>query len=310
MEGEMVAHKSTKDMTASEKRALQEKLDSALKQAIEDVSAFTELYEIVPEIRITNNKCRLGSAKVENSARLDAVARKRDKREIWDKPPVFKLSVSTRECATDDDMRDTLYHEVIHCAPGCFNHGKRFKALAAKVNAAYGTNVTTSKKAFASDAAHTRFAEGIDAPLPPLVEGAPAKDARSLIKSHIGETFKHGRKVYTFTGFNNNPKNSCDLVDASGRKYKCQPELVADRLGLVGTNERIEKKKREAAKQMRDLEIRLALKKKVGKSFKQGRKTYTFTGFNNNPKNCCDLVDANGAAYKCSLLACAAFLGI
>lgn len=298
---------STKNMTSSEKKALQNKLDAVLAQAIEDVSEFTELYEIIPSIRITNNRSRVGSASVANGARLDARMRKRFKMEKWDKPPIFKISISTQECNTEEDIRNTLYHEVIHCAPGCFNHGKPFKALSAKVNAKYGTNVETSKKADAPSNS-SRFASSIAAPLPPLSSEKP--DSRALVAVHIGESFKRGRKTYTFTGFNENPKNCCDLMDSAGNKYKAPAELVAEELGVVSDAAKLEQRRRAAAKRMADVELRNALNKKIGKSFCDGRKTYTFIGFNSNPKNCCNLVDERGIPYKCALATLAHDFGI
>lgn len=200
-----------------------------------------------------------------------------------------------------------VYHEVIHCAPGCFNHGKPFKALSAKVNAKYGTNVETSKKADAPSNS-SRFASSIAAPLPPL--SSEKSDPRALVAAHIGESFKRGRKTYTFTGFNENPKNCCDLMDSAGNKYKAPAELVAEELGVVSDAAKLEQRRRAAAKRMADVELRNALNKKIGKSFCDGRKTYTFIGFNSNPKNCCNLVDERGIPYKCALATLAHDFGI
>lgn len=39
-------------------------------------------------------------------------------------------------------LKETLYHEIIHTLPKCFNHGYEFKRYAGIVNKAYGVNVT------------------------------------------------------------------------------------------------------------------------------------------------------------------------
>lgn len=142
--------KTTNDMSASERRALQLKLDAMLQDAISDVKALGySPYDILPAVRITNNKTRLGSAAVANDAHQVRHSRSRRAKTDnvrWTKDPSFRISISTHECSCDKDIKDTLYHEVIHCIPGCFNHGSQFKAVAARVNAAYGVDVDTSKK--------------------------------------------------------------------------------------------------------------------------------------------------------------------
>ena len=39
------------------------------------------------------------------------------------------------------ELYDTLLHELLHTCYGCMKHTGRWKALAAKVNAAYGTDI-------------------------------------------------------------------------------------------------------------------------------------------------------------------------
>lgn len=39
-------------------------------------------------------------------------------------------------------LKETLYHEIIHTLPRCFNHGEEFKRYAGMVNKAYGVNVS------------------------------------------------------------------------------------------------------------------------------------------------------------------------
>lgn len=39
-------------------------------------------------------------------------------------------------------LRETIFHEIIHTLPKCFNHGDEFKKYADIVNKAYKTNIT------------------------------------------------------------------------------------------------------------------------------------------------------------------------
>ena len=41
-------------------------------------------------------------------------------------------------------LKETLYHEIIHTLPKCFNHGQWFHYYAEMVNNAYGTHVDTT----------------------------------------------------------------------------------------------------------------------------------------------------------------------
>lgn len=221
----MPSMKKTTEMSAAERRNLQSKLDSMLAQAISDVHALGyETYGVMEKIRITNNKSRLGSASVKNGARLYRAKGRGSTREQWDKPPVFQLSISTRECASDSDIKDTLYHEIIHCIPGCFNHGKSFKIAALRVNAAYGTNVETRKKEEPS---------GEDGTQPEVpCSDKTDKQLKMELMDHIGETVRIRRRMFTFVGVNSRPKNCCVLQDARGIQYVCNARVCAHGLGL------------------------------------------------------------------------------
>lgn len=52
----------------------------------------------------------------------------------------FSINISTRllqDDVSDEALKDTICHEVIHTCRGCFNHGKEWKALADLVNDCY-----------------------------------------------------------------------------------------------------------------------------------------------------------------------------
>ena len=44
-------------------------------------------------------------------------------------------------------LEETILHELLHTCKGCMNHGKEWKALAAKVNQKYGYNIKTQMTA-------------------------------------------------------------------------------------------------------------------------------------------------------------------
>lgn len=50
-------------------------------------------------------------------------------------------AVLLREDIPLASLKDTIIHELLHTCPGCANHGAQWKALADKVNRAYGYNI-------------------------------------------------------------------------------------------------------------------------------------------------------------------------
>ena len=47
---------------------------------------------------------------------------------------IFKISLNKLlvECGTDEQIKSTILHELIHTMPNCFNHQKQFKAMCDK----------------------------------------------------------------------------------------------------------------------------------------------------------------------------------
>lgn len=41
-----------------------------------------------------------------------------------------------------DELKNTVYHELLHTCPGCMNHGEEWRRLAGIVNLAYGMNIS------------------------------------------------------------------------------------------------------------------------------------------------------------------------
>lgn len=57
----------------------------------------------------------------------------------------FEIQVSyvlLRDEVPMDELRNTLFHELLHTCKGCQNHGKEWKRLAQKVSVAYNMDIT------------------------------------------------------------------------------------------------------------------------------------------------------------------------
>ena len=46
--------------------------------------------------------------------------------------------------ADEQELKNVIAHEILHTCYGCYNHGKRWKAYAAKMNNMYGYNITST----------------------------------------------------------------------------------------------------------------------------------------------------------------------
>ncbi|WP_130812183.1 M48 family metallopeptidase [Olsenella sp. Marseille-P4559] len=145
--------------------------------------------ECLPSVRLTHNRSRIGSCKKLRGGRR----------------PLFQISYSVDACKTDALARDVLFHELIHTLPGCFDHGERFHAAAARVNAAYGADVRATRRV-------------------PSQEVPVANKLQ--VEGLVGKSFFVRGKCYTFAGSNSRPKRCCDLRDARGRTYVCAPAYV------------------------------------------------------------------------------------
>lgn len=222
----------------SRKDPLQDKANAALADAIAKIEALGyEHYDIVPEVRLTNNYRSIGSAQDLNCAFERVPGKRGEKRVRAGKTPLFRISIARSEFSSDADLLDVMLHEVIHTCTGCQNHGKRFKAVAAHANRVYKSNVTVTKqrdegspatgKGERRASAHNRSSAGKASKLDAAV-------VEEMIAAHVGESFKYKTKTYSFVGFDHkNRKNTCRLLDERGREYKCPPLLVAQQLGIV-----------------------------------------------------------------------------
>ena len=256
---------------------LQKKLNGMLAQGIKDVRALDiDLYDIIPTVRITDNARRLGSAQDMNRAFIKFAGKKQV---APGRTPLFRISIARRECETDEDIKNVLYHEILHCAPNCQDHQATWKRHAATVNRAYGLNITTTKKESCENASE------------PVRVGD--------VKEFIGECFRSGNKTFRFCGFNGRPKNNCDIVDVkTGKQYVCAAAYVAEKMAtskcLFGASVTV--KTPEAPKT--NIDYRDLVGKKV-KNGPRGRKIFTVMAINpNGGTRAVILNDENGVEYS------------
>ena len=260
------------------KSNLQSKLDEILAKGITDVKALgIDLYDIIPTVRITNNTRRLGSAQDMNKALVKVFG---TTRVATGKTPLFRISISRKECGNDFDIKNVLYHEILHCAPNCQDHQATWKSHAARVNAAYGLNVTTTK----NDSS-------------PASASAPANT--SDVKAHIGKCFRGGNRTFKFTGFNSRPKNSCDITDvATGKLYVCSPDYILKQMKEHPAMFSAEIPERKASNRgSGDKRAEELIGKKV-KNGPRGRKVFTVVSIDPAAGNkAVKLLDENGCEY-------------
>ena len=59
--------------------------------------------------------------------------------------PYFRIEICEAMLdAGEQEIKNVLAHELLHTCPGCYNHGMRWKAYAAKINNMYGYNITST----------------------------------------------------------------------------------------------------------------------------------------------------------------------
>lgn len=59
--------------------------------------------------------------------------------------PYFRIEICESVLdAGEQEIKNILAHELLHTCPGCYNHGKRWKAYAARINNIYGYNITAT----------------------------------------------------------------------------------------------------------------------------------------------------------------------
>ena len=199
-------------------------MDALLQQSIGIVSSVSDTYahalvdaNIINKVRITNNKCRLGSCRI-----VQQGGRKS-----------YQISISRKTFELPGLAVSTMIHEVIHVLPGCMNHGNQFKRAADLVNIRYGKmlNVKVSTRCDILDFSD----DGLTAAERAALQKRWAREARSSLVGHVGDTFKLNGFTARFDGFNPRARRfDCMLTDVSGhRQLKATSGIVAETLGLI-----------------------------------------------------------------------------
>lgn len=114
-------------------------LDTAKEKGIKDYQKVVEELFTVAVNLLTPLQYELPNIKVEASNRL--------KRALGQAVRMghgnYKIQISTHHLKhrSGAETLDTMIHEILHCLPKCFNHGKNWKHEAHKVNELLGTNI-------------------------------------------------------------------------------------------------------------------------------------------------------------------------
>ena len=58
------------------------------------------------------------------------------------------ISAVLLESGTDEEIMNTICHELIHTIPGCFNHGETFKKYAKILNESFNMKIARSNNHF------------------------------------------------------------------------------------------------------------------------------------------------------------------
>lgn len=182
---------------------LQPRYNNILKECVKNIEklGYKPSGELVPTVRITNNTRSIGNCRREWVGDYFTGG--------------YKFVISCTAIIADDEkaLYNTLYHEVIHTLPGCFNHGKSFKTVMDKVNDTYHTNITTRYE-YEHDNKVTN------------------DDVKHLIGSKVMVRSRNGSQVYTFTEFHPRArKYTCVLLNAeTGISCRALPSYVIDNL--------------------------------------------------------------------------------
>lgn len=116
-------------------------LDTAKEKGIKDYQKVVEELFTVAVNLLTPLQYELPNIKVEASNRLkralgQAVRTGHDN---------YRIQISTHHLKhrSGAESLDTMIHEILHCLPECFNHGKHWKHEAYRVNELLGMNIDT-----------------------------------------------------------------------------------------------------------------------------------------------------------------------
>lgn len=196
-----------------------EDLNSLFEQAVKDVReiaapAIGESDYVHPfrkELRLTNNRKRLGSCRIRQREISGFVV-----------SCEFEISISRILFHSYEQTESVMYHEVIHMLPGCFNHGAKFKQAADAINKALGISVETTYNAERHDGINPDGTRNV------------TFDGENLTLNDIvaafGKTMRIGRKTYRIDGYEaRRPKYCIKVTDMrSNRQAYMTKNAFAD----------------------------------------------------------------------------------
>lgn len=131
---------------------MEEKLLGLYKECVEELKTIgieLENNEEIGEIyiKLAARKCkRYGCCKQEEPDKKDFQKIKRKNRNviIYNKFKKHHIEISKWVMELDKNIiKNTIMHEIIHCFPGCNNHGKNFKKYAKLINENLGYSIKT-----------------------------------------------------------------------------------------------------------------------------------------------------------------------
>jgi len=185
---------------------LQSRYDKILAECIKNVEAlgYHPEGEIIHSVRVTNNIRRVGTCRKEWIGNY------------FNGHYQHKISCTAKIADNDENIRNVLYHEIIHTIPGCFNHGKKFKNVMDEINKTYHANVGTVYQHGTSDQKKKTNKN---------IKKATNNDVESFIGSNI--KMPKSNKIGIFTGFRPRArKYTCTLQDSTGDIWDVTPNYI------------------------------------------------------------------------------------
>ena len=134
--------KKTTTQTINQNVAIAVKaLDTAKEKGIKDYQKVVEELFTVAVNLLAPLQYELPNIEVEASNRLKSVLGQA----IRKGHDNYQIQISTHHLKhrLGAETLDTMIHEILHCLPKCFNHGKHWKHEACRVNELLGTNIDT-----------------------------------------------------------------------------------------------------------------------------------------------------------------------
>lgn len=130
---------------------MQERLEKLLEQCIEELESIKFDIRNNPEVGKIDIKIskkatkRYGCCKQEkpNKKYYHTIGKGYKKRIVYDRFEIHHIEISEWVMQLDEKIiKNTIIHEILHCLPGCCNHGVIFKNYANYINNVLGYNIS------------------------------------------------------------------------------------------------------------------------------------------------------------------------